>query len=55
MNDRQKEMLQNAIYYIGQLEKIKDDPELSPTMKKMIAAYIKKYLKQCKDVMEVEK
>ena len=55
MNDKQKEMIQEAIYYISQLTKLRDDPELSPTMKKMIAAYIKKYLKQCKDVMEEEK
>lgn len=48
----QKKMINTAIFYISQLNKIREDPDLSPTMKKMIRAYIKQYLKEVHDEME---
>lgn len=52
MSDQKQKMVNTAIYYISQLNKIKEDPDLSPTMKKMIRAYIKHYLKEVHDEME---
>lgn len=52
MSDSKQKMVNTAIYYISQLNKIKEDPDLSPTMKKMIRAYIKHYLKEVHDEME---
>lgn len=52
MSDPKQKMVNTAIYYISQLNKIKEDPDLSPTMKKMIRAYIKSYLKEVHDELE---
>lgn len=52
MSDPKQKMVNTAIYYISQLNKIKEDPDLTPTMKKMIRAYIKSYLKEVHDELE---
>lgn len=52
MSDPKQKMVNTAIYYISQLNKIKEDPDLSPTMKKMIRFYIKSYLKEVHDELE---
>ena len=52
MSDPKQKMVNTAIYYISQLNKIKEDPDLSPTMKKMIRAYIKSYLKEVHDELK---
>lgn len=44
-----KEKMQEAIYLISQLNRLQEDQETSPAMKRLIRAYIRKHLKTIHD------
>lgn len=47
-----KEKMQEAIYLISQLNRLQEDQETSPAMKRLIRAYIRSHLKAIHDEEE---
>lgn len=47
-----KEQMPEAIYLISQLNRLQEDQETSPAMKRLIRAYIRKHLKAIHDEEE---
>ena len=47
-----REKIQEAIYLISQLNRLQEDQETSPAMKRLIRAYIKSHLKAIHDEEE---